>query len=55
MGYKQNACWNCSSTDHSLHNCPSPKNHHMISKNRQEFLAYKQQQQLSGSRNNRNK
>ncbi|XP_050527777.1 zinc finger CCHC domain-containing protein 8 homolog [Daktulosphaira vitifoliae] len=50
---KQNSCWNCSSTNHALMNCPKPRDQRTITKNRQLFKAQKLMQ--PGGRNNRNR
>lgn len=49
--FKQNACWNCNSVNHSLNNCPKPKNHKTINQNRNAFRMQKNQQQRSGGGN----
>lgn len=55
MRPRQNSCWNCSSTNHSLHDCPEHRNHRLINQNRQMFLMQKQQQQHFGNKSARNK
>ncbi|XP_015364683.1 PREDICTED: zinc finger CCHC domain-containing protein 8 homolog [Diuraphis noxia] len=57
VAHRQNSCWNCNSVNHSLHNCPEPRVHWKISKNRQAFLNQKQQQYQSnsGGRNYKNR
>lgn len=54
MGPKQNSCWNCSMTTHSLQNCPEPRNQRIINKNRHMFIMQKIEKQNSQPNNFQN-